>query len=93
MNIPVVYADSVLTETLNTQCKVMWAEASPGTITLSHILFTIYMNALFVELRKKNGYIGDAYVGDLDYTDDVTLLSLTHSALKSKLHIADRFSK
>ena len=53
------------------------------------------MNELFVELRKsKIGcHIGDAYVGALGYADAVTLLSPTLSALKSMLHIADRFGK
>ena len=56
---------------------------------LSPILFTIYYDALLIEL-KKSGFgchIGNTFMGALSYADDITLLAPTRMALRKMMSI------
>ena len=60
---------------------------------LSPILFTLYMDEMFLKLKKSGlgCHIGDTHMGSLGYADDDILLSPTLFAMKKMLKICDDF--
>ena len=61
---------------------------------LSPILFTLYMDILFLKLKEKRigCFIGDMFLGAIGYVDHIALLAPSISALKQMLKICDEFA-
>ena len=62
---------------------------------LSAILYCVYTNGLFKELRRKNigCCIGDHYVGVIGYADDLFLMAPTLDGLQKMLNVCERYAK
>ena len=62
---------------------------------LSPIIFTIYMDELFVKLKKcgVGCYIGSYFMGGFGYGDDGAVVAPTVYSLKYLLKICDEFGK
>ena len=62
---------------------------------LSPILFTVYIDELFIQLKQSNVgcYVGDKFMGAFGYADDSTILAPTLTSLKLMLRICDEFGK
>ena len=61
---------------------------------LSPILFTVYMDILFLKLKERRigCFIGDMFFGAIGYADDTALLAPSLSALRQMLQICDEFA-
>ena len=61
---------------------------------LSPILFTLYMDILFLKLKEKRigCFIGDMFFMAICYADDIAILAPSLSALKQMLKICDEFA-
>jgi hypothetical protein len=62
---------------------------------LSPLLFCIYIDELFVRLKKSRVgcYIGNIYAGAVGYADDVSLIAPSYCAAKHMLRICEEYAR
>ena len=62
---------------------------------LSPLLFCIYIDELFIRLRKSRigCHIGNIYAGAVGYADDVSLMAPSYTAAKSMLKICEKYAE
>ena len=60
----------------------------------SHIIFSIYMDGLFEQLKKSGVgcHMGNDYTGCIGHADDLTLLTPTRSGLKVLIDICQQYA-
>ncbi len=59
-----------------------------------YLLFSIYMDGLFERLRESGigCRMGNQYIGDLGYADDLTLMVPSRKGLQSLIHICEDYA-
>ena len=88
---------------LNQKMRIRWGETTTSLFNVSNgvkqggvlspILFSIYIDELFVQLKQAGlgCYIGHLFAGIVGYADDINLLAPTKAALSKKLDITNQF--
>ncbi len=102
---PLIIVRFVLVSYQNQRANVKWNKelskyfgikngVKQGAI-LSAILYCVYTNGLFEELRRKKigCFVGDSYVGVIGYADDLFLMSPSIDGLQEMLHVCEDYAE